>query len=164
MRRIQTLTLAALLACPGAVASARAQSGRIKHSDPPPAPTPEQKPPADGSVYGVGDGGELSPRRDSEGVRIYSGRDVTRRAVIRSRPKPSYPKDARRNNTHGVVRIRLVLAASGKVESVTVVRGLPDGLTEEAIKAARKIEFEPALKDGVKVSQYAIVEYNFNIY
>jgi hypothetical protein len=41
---------------------------------------------------------------------------------------------------------------------------LPEGLTEQAIEAARDIEFKPASKDGRPVSQYVTVEYNFNIY
>jgi TonB family protein len=167
MRLVSTLTLAALLSCPVAVASGRAQSGRVKRgSEPQPTPTREHKPPEDGGYRddAVGDGSDRPRARDDEGGEIYTGREVTRRAVILSRPAPSYPSKARRNNTRGVVRVRLVLAASGKVENVTVVRGLPDGLTEESIKAASKIRFEPALKDGVKVSQYAVVEYRFNIY
>ena len=167
MKLVSTLALAALLSCPGAVASGRAQSGRVKgSSEPQPTPPREHKPPEGGGYRddAVGDGSDRLRARDDEGAEIYSGREVTRRAVILSRPAPSYPKSARRNNTRGVVRVRLVLAASGKVEKVTVLRGLPDGLSEEAIKAASKIKFEPALKDGVKVSQYAVVEYRFNIY
>jgi len=41
---------------------------------------------------------------------------------------------------------------------------LPDGLTEKAIAAARSIRFQPAQKDGRPVSQYAVIEYSFNIY
>jgi outer membrane biosynthesis protein TonB len=44
------------------------------------------------------------------------------------------------------------------------VSRLPDGLTEKAIEAARRISFTPAEKDGRKVSQYVTIEYNFNIY
>jgi outer membrane biosynthesis protein TonB len=41
---------------------------------------------------------------------------------------------------------------------------LPDGLTEKAMEAARRIQFTPAEKDGRRVSQYATINYNFNIY
>jgi TonB family protein len=167
MKLVSSLTLAALLACLAGAAGASAQSGRVKRGDPPPAPPREHKPPEDGELYSsdaVGDGTPRQRALDAGGGEIYTGREVTRKAVVLSRPAPSYPKGARRNGTHGVVRIRMVLAASGKVENVTVVRGLPDGLSEEAIKAALKIKFEPALKDGVKVSQYVVVEYNFNVY
>ena len=166
MKLVPTLTLAALLAC-HAAEGASAQSGRVKRGDPPPVPPREHKPPEDGEIYrsdAVGDGTPRQRARDADGGEIYTGREVTRKVVVLSRPQPSYPTRARRNNTRGVVRLRMVLAASGKVENVTVVRGLPDGLSEEAIKAALKIKFEPALKDGVRVSQYVIVEYNFNLY
>jgi hypothetical protein len=50
------------------------------------------------------------------------------------------------------------------VQGISVVKGLPDGLTERAISAAKQIRFTPAEKDGRTVSQYVTLEYNFNIY
>jgi hypothetical protein len=50
------------------------------------------------------------------------------------------------------------------VQGISVVKGLPDGLTERAISAAKQIRFTPAEKDGRNVSQYVTLEYNFNIY
>jgi hypothetical protein len=38
------------------------------------------------------------------------------------------------------------------------------GLTEQAIKAARRIKFIPATKDGQPVSTYIQLEYNFNLF
>jgi TonB family protein len=49
------------------------------------------------------------------------------------------------------------------VQGISVVKGLPDGLTEKAIAAAKQIRFTPAQKDGRTVSQYVTLEYNFNI-
>ncbi|HKG16002.1 MAG TPA: energy transducer TonB [Pyrinomonadaceae bacterium] len=57
-----------------------------------------------------------------------------------------------------------MLAADGRVRNIAVVRSLPDGLTEMSVRAARKIKFKPAFKDGHAVSQYVTLEYNFNIY
>ena len=71
---------------------------------------------------------------------------------------------ARKNNVTGVVRLRAILSASGAVTNITTVKSLPDGLTEKAIAAARQIKFRPAQKDGRTVSQYVVLEYNFNIY
>jgi TonB family protein len=89
---------------------------------------------------------------------------VARKAVIVFKPKPGYSEEARRRNTYGVVRIRAVLTSDGKVKNIVVVYGLPDGLTERAARAARRILFFPAEKDGRAVSQYVTLEYNFNIY
>ena len=58
----------------------------------------------------------------------------------------------------------MVLAADGTVQNIVPLATLPEGLTEQAIEAARDIEFKPASKDGRPVSQYVTVEYNFNIY
>ncbi|HEX8131264.1 MAG TPA: energy transducer TonB, partial [Pyrinomonadaceae bacterium] len=61
------------------------------------------------------------------------------------------------------VKLRLLLAADGTVRNIVPLVTLPDGLTEAAVAAARRIEFTPALKDGRAVSQYVTVEYNFNL-
>ena len=86
---------------------------------------------------------------------------MTRKALITYKPEPGFTEEARKNNVTGVVRLRAVLHASGAIQSISVVKGLPDGLTEKAIAAARQIRFEPAQKDGRKVSQYVILEYRF---
>ena len=57
-----------------------------------------------------------------------------------------------------------MLTDDGHVKNILVVKGLPDGLTEKAVQAARQIKFTPAVKDGRPVSQFVILEYNFNGY
>ncbi|HEX6283216.1 MAG TPA: energy transducer TonB [Pyrinomonadaceae bacterium] len=44
------------------------------------------------------------------------------------------------------------------------VQGLPYGLTENAVDAAKKIKYFPAIKDGKRVSMWMQLEYNFNLY
>jgi len=44
-----------------------------------------------------------------------------------------------------------------------VVKPLGFGLDEEAVKAARKIKFQPATKDGKPVSIVKRVQYSFSI-
>ncbi|MDQ5835726.1 MAG: energy transducer TonB [Acidobacteriota bacterium] len=89
---------------------------------------------------------------------------MTRKAVITFKPEPGFTEEARKNNVTGAVRLRAILSAGGGVTGISVVKGLPDGLTEKAIAAARQIRFTPAEKDGHAVSQYIVLEYNFNIY
>jgi TonB family protein len=96
--------------------------------------------------------------------RVFSGKDMTTKARVTSRPKAQYTEEARKNQITGTVVLKLVLSANGEVTNVEVVRGLPYGLTERAIGAARGIKFEPAMKDGHPVSQWAQIEYNFNLY
>jgi TonB family protein len=92
---------------------------------------------------------------------ILSSREVDSRAVIITKPKPGYTRDARRLGVQGYVILKVVLSSNGKIDRVRVLRGLPGGLTENAIKAACKIEFRPALKAGQPVSQWLNVEYVF---
>jgi TonB family protein len=97
--------------------------------------------------------------------KAYTGSEVTKRAVIVSRPAPEYPRNARGSNVEGKVVLRLILLASGEVaEKIEVIQSLPAGLTEAAIAAACKIKFTPAERDGQPVSQYVTVVYNFNLY
>ena len=96
--------------------------------------------------------------------RTFRHDEVTRRAVIVSKPDPGFTEEARKNGVTGVVRLRAALSANGTVTQISVIRPLPDGLTERAIQAAQRIKFQPAQKDGVAVSQWITLEYNFNIY
>jgi TonB family protein len=96
--------------------------------------------------------------------RPFKQNDVSVRAIITFKPEPGFTEDARKNNVTGTVRLRAVLGAGGEVSNISIVKGLPDGLTEKAIAAARQIKFRPAQKDGRTVSQYVVLEYNFNIY
>ena len=93
--------------------------------------------------------------------RVYSPREVTRKARIRSRPEPEYTSEARAKGVSGVVVIKAVFSSDGKVTNIRVIKELPYGLTEEAVRAARQIKFDPAIKDGREVSQHIQIEYYF---
>jgi TonB family protein len=94
--------------------------------------------------------------------RIYPGRDVDVKARILKTPQPSYTKAARKNGIEGTVVLKAVFAKNGEVQNIRVVSGLPDGLTEQAIEAAKKITFTPAMKNGQPVSMWFQLEFNFS--
>jgi TonB family protein len=106
-------------------------------------------------------GGGVAPASPN---RPFRQNEVTQRAVITFKPEPGFTEEARRFNVTGVVRLRGILGAEGKVTALSVVKPLPHGLTRKALVAAKSIRFEPAQKDGRPVSQYVVLEYNFNIY
>ncbi len=83
---------------------------------------------------------------------------------IYHKPKPGYTDEARLGNVEGTVVLRVEFQASGQIGSVEAVTTLPDGLTEQAIAAARRIEFDPAERDGIPVTIVKQVEYSFSIY
>jgi TonB family protein len=119
-----------------------------------------------GKGAGQGIGGGYGPAASRGGVGEGSGNSKAITKVLRllAKPKANYTEEARKNGIEGVVRLRVTFSANGQVTSVSLVRGLPFGLTETAIAAARKIKFEPAEKNGVPISVSKIVEYNFNTY
>jgi TonB family protein len=88
--------------------------------------------------------------------RIYTGQEVTRKIRLRSKPEPNIVQ-----GISGLVVLKAVFASNGKVTNIVVVQDVPR-LTEEAIKAARKITFDPAIKDGRYVSMWMQLEYYFN--
>jgi TonB family protein len=90
-----------------------------------------------------------------------TGIPVTRKVRILEKPNPQRTQAARNKHTEGVVILSVVLNASRKVTDISVIQGLPDGLTESSIKQAERIRFEPALKDGCPVSVKMQVEYSF---
>ncbi len=134
-------------------------------SDSGPAPSTG---PGKGGGFGPGPGHQPLPVTTEpqmiDGEPIFNLRTVDQKPVILSKPKANYTEEARRNKTKGLVIIRLILTAKGSVEGVTVVRGLPDGLSEKALDAARQIKFQPGIKDGKPVSVSVVVEYGFDIY
>lgn len=95
---------------------------------------------------------------------VFRSSEVTKKAVLLSRPEAIYTDEARQNAVQGTIRLRAVLASSGEVTNVQAISELPFGLTGQAMAAARRIEFTPAMKDGRAVSQYVTIEYVFNLY
>jgi len=95
---------------------------------------------------------------------VLTGKQVDRKIVLRMKPEPSYTEAARQSLITGTVILKAIFSANGSVVNITVVSGLPQGLTERAIGAAQKIKFIPAVKDGKFVSMWLQLEYNFNLY
>jgi TonB family protein len=91
----------------------------------------------------------------------YRNNPTFKKLRILAKPDAGYTDEARRNNVSGQVVLRILCAETGRIHQISVVRGLPFGLTERAIAAARQIEFEPAELDGKKVAYPLIVVYNF---
>lgn len=103
-------------------------------------------------------------RRDYPPEHVFQGTEVDQKARILSRPSPIYSEEARRSQVSGTVQLRTVLKFDGTVEIQSVIEGLPHGLTESAVEAAKKVRFEPARRNNKPVSQGMILEYNFNLY
>jgi TonB family protein len=113
----------------------------------------------EGDGSGGGGGGGLvvkkptpAPIGPTEGVKILS------------KPRANYTDAARQNQVQGKVVLRVTFSANGSIGGISVISGLGNGLTEQAIAAARGIKFEPAKRGGVPYSVTKPVEYSFTIY
>ena len=88
---------------------------------------------------------------------------VTPVKILR-KPQASYTSNARSAGITGTVRLAILLGADGNIQHILKLRGLGYGLDEQALGAARQIEFQPKMKDGKPVSTVVTVEYSFSIY
>jgi TonB family protein len=126
-----------------------------------------------GTGVGSGGGGGLGPGNGGNtgggNMGLGGGRSVepmsaSLRPNILYKEKAKYTEEARTNKITGTVVLNLVFNANGTISDIKVVRGLPDGLTESAIEAAKKMRFTPAVKGGQPVSVRGNVEFNFTLY
>ena len=143
-------------------------------------PGPPSDGPGSGAGIGTGKGGGVG---SGDGTGVGPGRGynmgggdpqlgggsgapataVDMRPIPLNRPRPNYTEEARKNKITGVVMARLLVGADGAVKQVRIARGLPDGLNEEAIRAAYQIRFKPAMKGGQPVAFWQMVEIEFNL-
>jgi TonB family protein len=84
-------------------------------------------------------------------------------AEILSKPTPIYTDEARAKRIEGEVLLEVVFEATGKLRVVRIVRGLGHGLDENAVRAAERIRFKPALKDGQPSDSTAVVHIIFQL-
>ena len=78
-------------------------------------------------------------------------------------PPPLYTQVAKEEGLQGVVILQALIDEQGRVAEIEVVKGLPLGLTEEAIDALRQWTFEPATLDGEPVAVFYNLTFNFRL-
>jgi len=119
-----------------------------------------------GSGYGagLGNGNGNGSGNGEDGAPPPVRSVVTQKLSITSKPRPGYTDSARQANIQGTVILRVTFLGSGQIGSISPVKGLPNGLTEQAIAAARRISFTPQMAGGVPQSVTKQIEYTFSIY
>ncbi len=73
-----------------------------------------------------------------------------------------YPAEAKQLGIEGVIRVRLVVDATGAVKSAVLINKLGHGLDELALERAKKIQFDPA-KDTDDKPVSSVVVWTFNM-
>src|SRR5262249_21408938 len=120
-----------------------------------------------GSGAGVGPGHGFStgggPPRLGSGDRNVVTTVVDQRPVLLNTPQPRYTEEGRKNKIQGVVTARVLVGVDGEVKQVKIIRGLPDGLDEQAIQAAYQLRYRPAMKDGHPIAFWEVARIEFNL-
>jgi TonB family protein len=84
-------------------------------------------------------------------------------AEITFKPRPVYTDEGRQLKIEGEVLLDVVFSATGQIRIVRVVHGLGHGLDESAVRAAEKIQFKPALRDGHPADFEAVLHIVFQL-
>jgi TonB family protein len=112
----------------------------------------------------VGNGAEAMAGDPDADVQAYAGEKISSGLVIVSKPRPRYTDTARQSSTQGTVILRVTFLKNGGIGPIVPVKELANGLTENAISAAKRVAFLPAIVDGTPVSVTKQIEYTFSIY
>lgn len=81
---------------------------------------------------------------------------------ILDQPKPELPKNHSTLDIKGSVILSIQFLDFGEIGEITPIKTLPEGLTERAVVAARKIKFEPEKKGAQPVTVTRQIEYVYS--
>lgn len=77
------------------------------------------------------------------------------------RPKPPYPDAAAHDAVEAIVDVLVDIDAKGKIGEIQIVRWAGYGLDESVINTVKKMDFFPAMRDGVAIPMRVLLRYNF---
>jgi protein TonB len=138
------------------------ETGREDEVSSPPAGSVigiESGPPPDITGVGIPAAAPPPPPEPAAPIRLHSGMKAP---VKTADVAPVYPLIARQAHIQGVVILEAVLDAQGRVESVRVLRSIPQ-LDRAAVDAVQQWHFTPALLNGQAVPVVMTVTVNFTL-
>lgn len=112
-----------------------------------------------GGVIGGRIGGQIGGTGDAP-VRV-GGNVLAPTAVLRI--EPEYTEVARRARIQGMVIIEAVIDRQGNVTDARIIKGLPMGLDQEALRAIKRWKFKPGTLNGQPVPVYFNLSVNFRL-
>ncbi len=125
-------------------------------------PEPEvDLPDVDDMLFSIPDAPPVAEPEAPDGP-IQVGGDVTKPEKVTT-PDPQYTEIARKARIQGVVIVQAIIDKQGNVVNVKVLKGLPMGLTEEAVSAIKLWKFKPATLNGKPVDVYFNLTVNFRL-
>jgi len=112
-----------------------------------------------GSSFAQDNSSKTSIQKNDD-EKIYKQSEVDQKAKITKRSHPS--TDRMCSNDSGLVRVLVVLHKSGKVSDVKSLKSSEcQRFNENSLDSAKKIKFNPAVKDGQPVSVSVMVEFTY---
>lgn len=93
----------------------------------------------------------------------FSFSQESRSLKILEKPSPQLTEKQIKTNieVQGTVALGIEFLASGQIGRILPISTLPFGLTENAIEAAKKIRFEPEVKNDMAIGVFKTVQYRF---
>lgn len=105
---------------------------------------------------------EIAPSGPAPKPRTEEKPNITPVEIL-YKPLPVYTAEAREIHLEGEVLVRVTFGASGDLRVEQVVRGLGHGLDEAALRAAQRIRFKPARRNGQPYDSTALVHIVFEL-
>lgn len=93
---------------------------------------------------------------------VHIGGDVVAPVAVQT-PAPEYTEIARRARIQGIVILEVEVDAHGRVTSTRVLKGLPMGLDEAAVKAVSDWRFQPGTRRGEPVPVVMTLTIHFKL-
>jgi len=107
---------------------------------------------------------QLDKPEESGDDRVYRPDEVDEKAVI-DRKSLDYPSSMGCKGATGRALVLTVLRKTGQVtDAVLRIESGCEDFDRRAVKAALKVKFKPAMKDGQPVSQRMAFEFNFTVH
>jgi protein TonB len=128
--------------------------------------TPADGPGFPGGPSGPGfDSGPVGPAGPVDEGPLHVGGGVVRPQLIpETKVQPRYTERARTARLQGLVLLEAIIDERGNVVDVRLVRGLPMGLSDEAIAAVSQWKFRPATLAGKPVKVYFNLRVDFQVH
>jgi outer membrane biosynthesis protein TonB len=95
--------------------------------------------------------------------RVYLVGHGVRAPLVLNVPAAKYTDAARRAHSNGICKLTMIVDAHGMPQTIEIVKHLDYGLDDEAVYAANRYRFKPAMKDYEPVAVKISVDVNFQM-
>jgi TonB family protein len=130
----------------------------------PPPPVPTLAPPGAPSVVPLVSPSSKAPHSGTPTDGVYSvGGDVTEPVAIYD-PDPPYSKEADKQKFQGKCVLQAIIDPHGNVRDVQVLKHVPYGLDQTAVRTVNTWRFKPATRNGVPVPVRIVIEVTFHLF